>query len=214
MLGMADRAAFLCGDWAAALDGRFDLILCNPPYIPTSDIGGLMPEVAGHEPHRRWTAARRPRRLSRGFPTWPRCWPRAASRCWSSAWARRRRSPSVGPPGRLHRPAHTAIWPASRGPWCCAGRIREKTVWHDRTEEASLRLWQGQPHSGWSLVAWPNRPPLASMGGGQRAGCSPEPTPMDRSLAEGTVPGTPWGSPVRLDILRPACKRESATATE
>jgi len=49
-LGMAGRAAFLCGDWTAALNARFDLVLCNPPYIPTSDIGGLMPEVAGHEP--------------------------------------------------------------------------------------------------------------------------------------------------------------------
>jgi release factor glutamine methyltransferase len=49
-LGLAHRAAFLCADWAAPLDARFDLILCNPPYIPTSHIGGLMPEVARHEP--------------------------------------------------------------------------------------------------------------------------------------------------------------------
>ena len=49
-LGLAGRAAFLCGDWAAALDARFDLVLCNPPYIPTSDIDGLMQEVARHEP--------------------------------------------------------------------------------------------------------------------------------------------------------------------
>jgi release factor glutamine methyltransferase len=49
-LGLADRTAFLCGDWAAPLDARFDLVLCNPPYIPTSDIDGLMPEVACHEP--------------------------------------------------------------------------------------------------------------------------------------------------------------------
>ncbi|HEY1934538.1 MAG TPA: peptide chain release factor N(5)-glutamine methyltransferase [Acetobacteraceae bacterium] len=49
-LGVADRAAFLCGDWGAALAARFDLILCNPPYIPTSDLDGLMPEVARHEP--------------------------------------------------------------------------------------------------------------------------------------------------------------------
>lgn len=48
--GLASRAAFLCGDWAAALDGRFDLILCNPPYIPQAEIPGLMPDVAGHEP--------------------------------------------------------------------------------------------------------------------------------------------------------------------
>ena len=50
MLGMADRAAFVCADWAAALAGRFDLILCNPPYIRTGDLAGLMPEVARHEP--------------------------------------------------------------------------------------------------------------------------------------------------------------------
>lgn len=51
-LGLADRAAFVCTDWAAALDGRFDLILSNPPYIETAAIDGLMPEVAAHEPRR------------------------------------------------------------------------------------------------------------------------------------------------------------------
>jgi release factor glutamine methyltransferase len=50
-LGLADRAAFLCADWAAPLAGRFDLILCNPPYITTCGIDGLMPEVARYEPH-------------------------------------------------------------------------------------------------------------------------------------------------------------------
>ena len=49
-LGLAERAAFLCGDWAGALAARFDLVLCNPPYIPTSQIALLMPEVVGHEP--------------------------------------------------------------------------------------------------------------------------------------------------------------------
>ncbi|MGG5819375.1 peptide chain release factor N(5)-glutamine methyltransferase [Falsiroseomonas sp. HW251] len=48
--GLADRAAFLAGDWAAALAGRFDLILSNPPYIESDAIAGLMPEVARHEP--------------------------------------------------------------------------------------------------------------------------------------------------------------------
>ena len=49
-LGMADRAAFFCGDWADALGASFDLVLCNPPYIPTSELDGLMPEVAHYEP--------------------------------------------------------------------------------------------------------------------------------------------------------------------
>jgi release factor glutamine methyltransferase len=50
MLGMADRTAFLCADWASALDARFDLILTNPPYVTTAELDGLMPEVARHEP--------------------------------------------------------------------------------------------------------------------------------------------------------------------
>jgi release factor glutamine methyltransferase len=49
-LGMADRAGFFAGDWAEAIEGRFDLVLSNPPYIPAADIAGLMPEVAGYEP--------------------------------------------------------------------------------------------------------------------------------------------------------------------
>jgi release factor glutamine methyltransferase len=49
-LGLADRAWFLAGDWAAALSGRFDLLLCNPPYIESVAIPALMPEVARHEP--------------------------------------------------------------------------------------------------------------------------------------------------------------------
>lgn len=48
--GLADRAAFLAGDWAASLSGRFDLVLSNPPYIESAAIAGLMPEVARHEP--------------------------------------------------------------------------------------------------------------------------------------------------------------------
>jgi release factor glutamine methyltransferase len=49
-LGLASRAAFLCGDWAAALRGPFDLIVANPPYIASQEIPGLMTEVASHEP--------------------------------------------------------------------------------------------------------------------------------------------------------------------
>ncbi len=51
-LGLSSRAAMLCAHWDDALDGRFDLVLSNPPYIPGADIAGLMPEVALHEPRR------------------------------------------------------------------------------------------------------------------------------------------------------------------
>jgi release factor glutamine methyltransferase len=48
-LGLASRASFLVGDWAAAISGRFDLIVSNPPYIARGDIAGLAPEVQ-HDP--------------------------------------------------------------------------------------------------------------------------------------------------------------------
>lgn len=48
-LGMADRASFRLGDWAGGITERFDLILCNPPYVATS--APLGPGVAEHEPH-------------------------------------------------------------------------------------------------------------------------------------------------------------------
>jgi release factor glutamine methyltransferase len=49
-LDLADRALFVCGDWADALSTRFDLVLGNPPYIPTEDLGSLMPDVGRYEP--------------------------------------------------------------------------------------------------------------------------------------------------------------------
>lgn len=47
-LGMRDRATFALGDWAAAIDACFDLILANPPYIGIDE--PLPDEVRGHEP--------------------------------------------------------------------------------------------------------------------------------------------------------------------
>ncbi len=47
-LGMAARAEFRLGDWADRVYERFDLLLCNPPYVP--DGTPLMPDVACHEP--------------------------------------------------------------------------------------------------------------------------------------------------------------------
>ncbi|MDB5317817.1 MAG: peptide chain release factor N(5)-glutamine methyltransferase [Rhodospirillales bacterium] len=48
--GLILRAGFLVGDWGSALNARFDLVLCNPPYIESAAIAGLMPEVARFEP--------------------------------------------------------------------------------------------------------------------------------------------------------------------
>ena len=47
-LGLKDRAAFQNGNWTEGLDGRFDLILCNPPYIEAG--ASLPPDVAEWEP--------------------------------------------------------------------------------------------------------------------------------------------------------------------
>jgi release factor glutamine methyltransferase len=47
-LELADRAAFVIGDWGTALDARFDLILANPPYV--EDAAPLAPDVRDHEP--------------------------------------------------------------------------------------------------------------------------------------------------------------------
>jgi release factor glutamine methyltransferase len=48
MCQLAGRATFQPGDWGEGLDGLFDLILCNPPYI--KDDVQLPREVADYEP--------------------------------------------------------------------------------------------------------------------------------------------------------------------
>ena len=47
-LGMADRARIVPGVWAEGIDERFDLVLCNPPYVATSD--DIPDEVLLYEP--------------------------------------------------------------------------------------------------------------------------------------------------------------------
>ncbi|GLK81632.1 peptide chain release factor N(5)-glutamine methyltransferase [Methylopila turkensis] len=49
-LGLGARSAFLAGDWATALRGGFDLVVSNPPYITSAEIGGLDVEVRQHDP--------------------------------------------------------------------------------------------------------------------------------------------------------------------
>ncbi len=49
-LGLSERVSFHRTDWGSGIGGRFDLILSNPPYIPTSEIDGLEPEVSLWDP--------------------------------------------------------------------------------------------------------------------------------------------------------------------
>ena len=49
-LGLSDRADFLRADFAA-VEGMFDLVVSNPPYIATSEIAGLAPEVRNFDPN-------------------------------------------------------------------------------------------------------------------------------------------------------------------
>ncbi|MEX0590718.1 MAG: peptide chain release factor N(5)-glutamine methyltransferase [Xanthobacteraceae bacterium] len=49
-LGLGPRAQFVRGDWGAALFGKFDLVVVNPPYIPSHVIAALPHEVREHDP--------------------------------------------------------------------------------------------------------------------------------------------------------------------
>jgi release factor glutamine methyltransferase len=51
-LGLEGRVTFRHGSWFDPLEAesRFDVIVSNPPYIPTADIAGLMADVREHEP--------------------------------------------------------------------------------------------------------------------------------------------------------------------
>lgn len=50
---VGERVSLHEGDLFAPLDpaAHWDAIVSNPPYIPTGEIAGLMPDVAHHEPH-------------------------------------------------------------------------------------------------------------------------------------------------------------------
>jgi release factor glutamine methyltransferase len=49
-LGLISRAAFAAGSWTDPLDGRFDLIVSNPPYIAEPAMADLTPDVRRFEP--------------------------------------------------------------------------------------------------------------------------------------------------------------------
>lgn len=46
----ADNVSLIHSDMFANVKGEFDLIVSNPPYIRTSDVQALMPEVVKYEP--------------------------------------------------------------------------------------------------------------------------------------------------------------------
>ena len=50
--GVEQRVQFHCGDGFTALPAgvKFDLIVANPPYIPSAEIATLEPEVRDHDP--------------------------------------------------------------------------------------------------------------------------------------------------------------------
>ena len=48
--GMTNRARLSCADWTKRVEGTFDVILCNPPYVTDAERALLAPEVAQYEP--------------------------------------------------------------------------------------------------------------------------------------------------------------------
>jgi release factor glutamine methyltransferase len=49
-LGLGARAAFLVGRWCDGVAGSLDVVISNPPYIPSGDIAGLDIAVRRHDP--------------------------------------------------------------------------------------------------------------------------------------------------------------------
>ena len=49
-LGVAARAAWKIADALENIEGPFDILVCNPPYIRSADIAELEPEVRDFDP--------------------------------------------------------------------------------------------------------------------------------------------------------------------
>ncbi|HBB85519.1 MAG TPA: peptide chain release factor N(5)-glutamine methyltransferase, partial [Sulfitobacter sp.] len=48
--GVAERADIRQSDWFSAVEGRFDLILSNPPYLAAEEMADVSLELRRHEP--------------------------------------------------------------------------------------------------------------------------------------------------------------------
>ncbi len=49
-LRVADRLTLMETNWSAGVEGPFDLLVSNPPYIAAEEMDGLMAEVRNHDP--------------------------------------------------------------------------------------------------------------------------------------------------------------------
>lgn len=50
VLGLKKRASFYHLDWTKLDKSLYDIVISNPPYIPTHDIASLMPDVQRYDP--------------------------------------------------------------------------------------------------------------------------------------------------------------------
>lgn len=50
-LQLDTRSVFTLSNWCSNVSGPFDVVLSNPPYIPTADIAALDADVRDYEPH-------------------------------------------------------------------------------------------------------------------------------------------------------------------
>ena len=48
--GLCPRVSFVQSDWFSAIEGRFDLVVSNPPYIALDEMADLAIEVRAHDP--------------------------------------------------------------------------------------------------------------------------------------------------------------------
>lgn len=50
LLGLLPRCIFRFGSWGKGIEGTFDILISNPPYIESGVVPGLEPEVADYDP--------------------------------------------------------------------------------------------------------------------------------------------------------------------
>ncbi|HEV8603169.1 MAG TPA: peptide chain release factor N(5)-glutamine methyltransferase [Gaiellaceae bacterium] len=55
--GLADRVELVQGELFAGLEGPFDLVVSNPPYVDPAEVDRLQPEVARYEPRQALVAS-------------------------------------------------------------------------------------------------------------------------------------------------------------